>query len=193
MIPPHLWFTPVPRLFWSEYSEAPFAECVDCGCELNESDFYLIQKCYVGTEPVFEFAICNRCRASVSARCSEETNRNVQAFLLDLLQAREQTLEELSEVDDVLNKCLEHCLICNRARSTCHRYNIGGLFRMSDLVVQLSPQAQSPLMICQHCEAAMGELISQQTRETWDRFVEDNFDGPPGIDLDLPTGTPVLI
>lgn len=193
MIPPHVWFTPVPKLFWSEYSDAPFARCVDCDCELGASDFYLIQKCYVGTEPVFEFAICSACRARVSARCSAETNRAVQAFLMQFLSRRERSFEDLDDVDDALARCLDECIVCSRARSSCHRYNIGGLFHLSDLVVQLTPQAQSPLMICQDCETSMSELVSQQTRDTWDRFVEENFDGPPGVDIDLPTGTPVLI
>jgi hypothetical protein len=55
-----------------------------------------------------------------------------------------------------------------------------------DLVVQLSPQAQSPLMICQKCEGTLGELVSQQTRDTWDRFVEEHFDSPPGVGVDSP-------
>lgn len=193
MIPPHLWFTPVPKLFWSEYSEGPFANCVDCERPLEESDFYLIQKCYVGGEPVFEFAICGGCRSSVSAQCSEETNRAVHQFLMEHLLKRERDFEYLTEVDDALKRCLDECIVCCKARSECYRYNVGGLFRSADLVVQLSPQAQSPLMICENCEASMSRLVSQQTRDTWDRFVQEKFDGPPGINIDTPSGTPVLI
>ncbi|MCH2202866.1 MAG: hypothetical protein MK102_12915 [Fuerstiella sp.] len=193
MIPPHVWFTPVPTLFWSEYAEAPFSQCVDCECELQGCEFYLLQKCYVGTEPVFEFAICNTCRANMSSRCSEETNRAVQAFLLEYLRRRESEFKELTEMHDVLRKCVEQCLICNRLRAECHRYTIGGLCSEQNLVVQQGPQTQSPLMICQNCEASMSGLVSKQTRDTWDRFVEENFDGPPGVGLDVPGGTPVLI
>lgn len=193
MNPPQVWFTPVPRLFWSEYADAPFERCIDCDCELQETDFYLIQKCYVGTEPVFEFAICHACRDGITARCSEETSQAVHSFLMEYLSRRERDFEEFSDVDEVLNKCLNECIVCCKARSACHRYNIAGLFHASDLVVQLTPQAQSPLMICQDCESSMSDLISQQTRDTWDRFVEENFDGPPGVDIDLPTGAPVLI
>ncbi|MEO2036436.1 MAG: hypothetical protein ABGZ35_30550 [Planctomycetaceae bacterium] len=193
MIPPHIWFTPVPKLFWSEYSEGPFAQCIDCKCELEDCEFYLVQKCYVGTEPVFEFAICSTCRTDVSSRCSDETNRAIHSFLLEYLSRREHEFEELTEMSDVLSKCMDECIICARARSECHRYTVGGLCHELDLVIQHGAQAQSPLMICQNCEASMSELVSKKTRETWDRFVEENFDGPPGVGLDLPSGTPVLI
>mgnify|MGYP001229132749 CR=1 FL=1 len=193
MIPPQTWFTPVPKLFWSEYSEAPFARCIDCECELEECEFYLVQKCYVGGEAVFEFAICSTCRESVSSQCSEETNRAIQTFLMEYLSRREREFEENTEIDDVLRKCMDECIICSRLRSECHRYTIGGLCRELDLVVQLGPQAQSPLLICQDCEASLSELVSKKTRDTWDRFVEEKFDGPPGVGVDMPSGTPVLI
>jgi len=183
---PRTWFIPVPKLFWSEYSDGPFARCIDCDCELEACDFYLVQKCYVGTEPVFEFAICNTCRTNVSEQCSDETNKAVQEFLQAHLRRREREFEELDEMETVLRKCMDECVICSRARSECHRYTVGGLGVEMDLVVQLSPQAQSPLMICQECEGSMGKLVSQKTRETWDRFVEEKFDSPPGVGVDSP-------
>ena len=193
MIPPHIWFTRVPKLFWSEYSEAPFAHCIDCKCELRECDYYLVQKCYVGTEPVFEFAVCGTCRTNVSSQCSNETNRAINAFLLKSLSRRESEFEELTNLNDALHKCMDQCIICSRRRLQCHRYTIGGLCHQLDLVVQRRSQAQSPLMICQECEASMSELVSKKTRDRWDRFIEENFDGPPGVDLELPGGRPVLI
>lgn len=183
---PHTWLIPVPKLLWSEYSEEPFLRCVDCNCELEACDFYLVQKCYVGTEPVFEVAICDKCRTNLSVQCSEETNRAVQAFLQAHLSRREEEFKVLDEMQTVLQKCMDECAICSRPRSECHRYTVGGLGHQMDLVVQLSPQAQSPLMICQKCEGTLGELVSQQTRDTWDRFVEEHFDSPPGVEVDSP-------
>ncbi len=190
---PHTWLIPVPKLFWSEYSDEPFARCLDCNCELEERDFYLVQKCYVGTEAVFEFAICDTCRMSLSEQCSDETNRAVQAFMQSHLSRREREFQKLDEMDTVLHKCMNECAICSRARLECHRYTIGGLGHEMDLVVQLSPLAQSPLMICQECEGSLAELVSHKTRDTWDRFVEEHFDSPPGVGLDAPSGTPMLI
>ena len=48
-------------------------------------------------------------------------------------------------------------------------------------------------MMCEDCNSALSEQISKQTRDSWDRFVEDHFNGPPGIELDSPSQHPVLI
>ncbi len=193
MIPPPIWFTSLPKLFWSEYTEAPFARCIDCNCELDDCEFYLVQKCYVGTEPVFEFAICNTCRANMSARCSDETNRAIHSFLQEHISRREREFIELTDMEEVLRKGTDECVICSQLRSECRRCTIGGLCQEMDLVVQHGLQGQSPLMICQDCEVSMSHLVSKKTRETWDRFVEENFDDPPGVGIDRPSGTPVLI
>lgn len=190
---PHIWFTPVPKLLWSEYSDAPFAECIDCGCALDECEFYLVQKCYVRTESVFEFAICSTCRTNMNSQCSDETNRAIYKFLQEHVSRREREFMKLTSMEEVLHKGVDECIICGALRSECHRCTIGGLCQEMDLVVQHSPQGQSPLMICQDCEVSMSKLVSKKTRDTWDRFVEENFDDPPGVGLDQPTGTPVLI
>jgi hypothetical protein len=37
-------------------------------------------------------------------------------------------------------------------------------------------------MICGKCGDTVQGMISQKTRDTWRRFVDDNFPGPPPVD-----------
>jgi len=47
------------------------------------------------------------------------------------------------------------------------------------------------VMICDKCESGLQDLISAQTRDRWNRFIDENFDGPPGMEVDSPWSHPV--
>ena len=49
-----------------------------------------------------------------------------------------------------------------------------------------------PLMVCSDCEQAAQKLLSKSTRDQWDKFIFDNFDGPPADAL-KPDGVPMLV
>jgi len=187
------WRLPVPELFWSEYHNAPFEHCVDCECRLDDAELYLIQRSFVGTEPVFEFAICRQCHESMSDQCSKETGQAVMQFMQKCLLKRAAEIQELTTATEAFHKCVDECVSCSKPRNECHRYGIGGLCVADQLIIEVSFLARSPVMICHNCEMSISNLVSKKTRETWNRFVEDNFDGPPGVGLDLPTGAPMLL
>jgi hypothetical protein len=193
MSEPRPWRFPVPKLFWSEYHDAPFEHCVDCNGLLHDADLHLIQRAFVGTEPVFEFAICHRCHESMSEQCSEETGQAVVRFMQECLGRRATEIVELTTATDAFHKCVNECVACSRPRTECHRYSIGGLCVSDQLVIEIGLMTRSPVMICHECELSISELVSKKTRDTWNRFVEDHFDGPPGAGVDLPTGTPMLL
>ena len=201
-----IFFAPVPKLFWSEYSGEPFFKCVDCEVPLIESNVYVIQKRYVAGEAVFEMAMCERCRDKLTQEYSEETRANISAYMKQQFQksaaaglddvAGTQVIEvrEIEEPEDgeaLLQRCIEHCLVCGTERSKCHRYSLAGLCRDNEIVAQVTPISQTPLMVCEKCELGMADLVSQQTRDSWDRFVEENFDCPPGVEVDSPSSYPM--
>jgi hypothetical protein len=193
MSEPRPWRLPVPKLFWSEYHGAPFDRCVDCDCLLEDAELYLIQRSFVGTEPIFEFAICRQCHESMSEQCSEETAQAVTLFMQECLLRRAEEMQEVATASDAFHKCVDECVSCSRPRSDCHRYGVGGLCVSSQLVIEVGFLTRSPVMICHDCELSISDLVSKKTRDTWNKFVEDHFGGPPGVGLDLPTGTPVLL
>lgn len=189
------WFVPMPKPLWSAYLEAPFVECIDCGGPLDESPVYIIQKRVVADETVFEMAICESCRASLVSEYSQETLRNIENFLaadgglghrMDSLPA-----ELMQDPGRFLDYCLNHCVVCETPRSQLHRYSVAAGGRGRNLILQIIPLGQSPMLVCDRCESGMQDLISQQTRDRWNRFVDEHFDGPPGVEVDSPWSQPV--
>lgn len=202
-----IFFAPIPELFWSEYSGKPFRKCIDCEVPLAESNVYVIQKRFVAGEAVFEMAMCERCRDRMTVEYSEETRRNITAYMTE--QFRRRAVDGLEQADDgtqvievkqieepedgeaLLRQCTEYCLICDTERSKCHRYSLAGLCRDNEIVAQITPISRTPLMVCEKCELGMANLVSAKTRDSWNRFVEEHFDGPPGVEIDSPANYPL--
>lgn len=201
-----IFFAPIPQLFWSAYSGKPFFRCIDCEVPLVESSAYVVQKRYVAGEAVFEMALCERCRQQMTIEYSEETKKNITEYMSAQFQHRAlegipdtegPQLIEVREIEDeedgqaLLDQCMNFCVVCGLERSKCHRYSVAGLCRDSEIVAQITPISRTPLMVCEKCELGMSDLISEKTRDSWDRFVEEHFDGPPGVELDSPVSYPM--
>lgn len=202
-----VFFSAVPKLFWSEYSGEPFCRCIACKVPLLESNMHVVKKKIVGNEAVLEMALCNRCQQQQMEEMSEETRKNLTAFMSE--QFQKMTAKQLAgdddgprvievvevtderEGQDLLKRCTDQCIVCGIDRDSCHRYSLAGVCQDSQLVVQVTPLGQTPMMVCEKCEEQMNELISQETRDSWDRFVEEHLDGPPGVELDSPTTFPM--
>lgn len=201
-----IFFTSVPQPFWSEYSGKPFFRCIDCEVPLIEASAYVVQKRIVGGEAVFEMALCEGCRGKMAFDCSEETKARINSFMGEHFRNRAvegvpddegpqvievRRIEDEAQGQELLRRCMDYCLICDRERSECHRYSLAGLCRDDEIVAQISPVSRTPLMICDKCESGMGDLISKQTRDSWDKFVSEHFDGPPGVEVDSPSSFPL--
>lgn len=178
----------IPPLFYSEETRQSFETCIDCGVALLEPNaeddrvYYQVHKVFVRNEAVFEFAICSDCQECLRQEFSEETAAAIMEFCR----------EHLSAVDLIrrgsFEECIESCFVCKRPRNECHRYSLSGM--MAGRAMLLS---QGPHVLCEDCESNIGELISQETRDSWDRFVNDHFDAPPGVEVDDWDRTPMLI
>lgn len=179
--------------------------CIDCDCALFDSEtVYSVIKHIVGEETVFEMAICMDCSARMREQYSEETSRNLHAFIETKLREKMmQTMDRGAknskgdleeEVEFTVSDGLVACAFCGKPRQDCHRFEIVGLFFEDEIVLESGHgiSFSSPMMLCQECNSQVSKLISKQTRETWDRFVEDHFDGPPGIEIDGPKMEPIM-
>ncbi len=190
---PRLRRIPVPPLFWSAYHEAPFRHCIDCGGPLLEADCHFIQRAFVGNQPVFELAICRRCHEHLLEQFSRQTCQAMDEHLMNCCADRPVDESDRISDEQLLTACVDCCLICGRNRSECHRFCVGGACAAGDLLLQAGTFIRSPVMICDRCLSDMSDLISTQTRDAWDRFVEQHFDGPPAVGQDVPDRTPLLI
>lgn len=152
----------------------PFSHCIRCQLPLLELDRpWLINKDFHKGECTLEYAICEQCRNEVSAEFSEASKEAVRRFLEDDIPWAERIESYL--LDESLR--YENCVACN-----CHRDHAEG-HATSVLLGSCGDVEYGalPLMVCSHCSGQMAENLSQATRDSWDRFLNDHFDSPPSL------------
>lgn len=182
-------YVEIPKLFYSEETEAPFAHCIDCDCALlpGEQD-YTVQKVFVRDEAVFEYAMCRPCAEKLRTQLSQETQTAYSEFLFASADLSLRLPLVLEPEDRTYEDWVENCLVCAKPRSDCYRFSLCGVFNGSSLVL-----GEFPAVICEDCEKQLSELTSKETQDRWNQFVEENFDGPPGVELDSPYTQPMLL
>ena len=99
------------------------------------------------------------------------------------VEARTEKLQGNQNFDD----WIQNCATCDAPLSETDNYNLGCMAFDNKLLFD-----PAPMMICSACEQKMQKSLSKSTREEWDKFILDNFDGPPADAL-KPDGVPVLV
>ena len=198
-------FFPIPKLFHSAYSGEAFAQCLDCECELQSHEtFYTVQKFVVAGETVFEMALCDGCRAQLYQRFSDESRATIQRYISE---RRDEPAGSMDEVAPVVEESpipitdvesldsLQACVLCHTPKAQLRRYALVGLFLADEIFVMQSPPAPFPIpcLVCDACNSGLDGMLSKKTREEWNEFVEEHFPGPPGIELDSPRQTPLMV
>lgn len=165
---------PIPSELNSDYTDEPFANCTRCGESLK--DFpggFQISKAWKKGECVFEYALCDHCRTQLMEEFSQESKKRLAQF-----QDEHVNLES----------GLTHCSVCGTAKHAGNEaeFVLTGVCEGDRLL--------HGLMVCGQCGESTQKLLSQHTKDTWRRFREDNFPGPPGDEVfDLNPVSPVKV
>ena len=163
----------VPRIFHSVEFDGPFCHCLNCKEKLDEVAVpHIISKAFRGPECVFEYALCQSCHLEMVQSFSEESRANLENFHhenVDLDKRSEKLAESEHHTD-----WLESCLTCQTPIGQLKDYSIAALAFGNEMVFDHFPR-----MMCGICEMKMQEQLSTETRDQWDRFVRDHFEGPP--------------
>ena len=145
-----------------------------------DANMFIVNKSYVGEECVFELALCSDCREKMHAKLSEESRVAMFDFMHDNvdMESRKNELGTESKTEDYLATCIT----CHQPRETTQSYTLGAMFTGAELI-----KGPFPMLMCSTCEETLGETISDETRNMWDRFIADHFPGPPS-EIKLPSG-----
>jgi hypothetical protein len=153
---------PIPEVLHSFYEDRPFRTCTRCGESLiHFEEGFRISKNFRLGETILEYAMCMPCLTRMIDEMSEESKQRHAEY-----QAKHY--RGVSGFDE--------CALCEETRVGVRdgEYGLIGVCQgehMSDSA-----------MICVHCMETMAELMSEQSRRTWERFREENF---PGVPCDL--------
>ncbi|MBL9154335.1 MAG: hypothetical protein JNK37_17730 [Verrucomicrobiales bacterium] len=164
---------PIPEVLWSFYEERPFKTCTRCGEGLVDlPEGYRVSKVIREGEVIFEYALCVPCLQGLMNEASEESKQRLMEF-------------QMSRFRHVHG--FDECALCDNQAATMavKEYGLVGICLGAGL-------AESNL-ICGECMEAMSECLSEQTRRSWDRFVEENFPGVPADFEPVPSIGPVPV
>ncbi|OUV17562.1 MAG: hypothetical protein CBC46_02325 [Verrucomicrobiaceae bacterium TMED86] len=177
----------IPPLFHSVEHDGPFESCLTCKESFDEiSAPYTVTKVYKGPECVFEYAMCLSCRQKMIDEMSSESRDTLESHFQSNknLRERENRFGDSEHHTDYLRDCA-HCL---KPLNEIKDYSIACMAFGSDMVY-----GPFPMMVCSECEEAIQEKLSKKTREEFDRFVSENFEGPPAESIDPPKRLPLLV
>lgn len=150
---------PIPSVLHSFYEDRPFVSCTRCGESLKDfEEGYRISKNFKKDEVIIEYALCLPCLNSMLDEASEESKQRLAEF-------QAEHYREVSGFND--------CALCTTTLDEVKdaEYGLVGVCHGDSMV--------DSAMICHDCMEAMSEIMSEETRRTWDRFREENFPGVP--------------
>lgn len=151
----------VPELLHSFEHDGLFRHCIDCKMPLAEQvQPHTVQKVYRKGEVIMEFAICEGCHGRLMEGFSEKTKQNLNAYF-------EEHADPFADFNT--------CTVCARPRSTFDEFNVTGMC-FKDRLIQ-------SCCLCLDCMTGLQDLVSQQTRDARNDFIDRNFPGvPAGVD-----------
>lgn len=150
---------PIPEELHSFYEDRAFVSCTRCGESLADfEEGYRISKNFKKGEVLIEYALCTPCLLRMLEESSEESKQNLAKFH----QERQRDVSGFGE-----------CSFCERTRAEARNeeFGIAGVCQGDRLL--------DSAMICVDCMEDMHAVLSEETKEVWRRFREENFPGVP--------------
>ncbi len=176
----------IPPFFHSLEHDKPFSTCLTCDRDFQEiDDPYTVTKVFKGPECVFEYATCLPCRRNLAESFSEESRQSMASFFEDNenLNKRSEKLAESSDYEEWTRECAT----CATPLSDLKDYSVACMGFGDHMVID-----PFPMMVCSNCEETIQSKLSKSTRDQWDKFIFDNFEGPPAGSIKIDR-VPILV
>jgi hypothetical protein len=180
----------IPEEFHSDLDKKPFCDCTFCGKDLLLGEIsYMIEKSFKVNlnnnkkNTVFEYAICMDCNKRKMEAMSFESVQNIQQYMEDYFVAEEWE-EHAQQNKDPFAKCL----VTGTPREDLEEYNIVGQF-IGDKMIS----GQFPILISPSIGEEIQELLSQQTKDEFDDFMDAITSVPPELKALFKTNRPVFV
>lgn len=168
-------YIPVPALFHSFLTDKPFDKCLVCQSELLVDGMqYLVERAFVGIEPVYEYAMCVKCCLNLGGDLSEESLMRLKAHFEERVDFEDRRKRLLHKGTKDVDLWIDECLLTKKKRKDCRSYAIYGhcdgpdLF-LDDHLHMVSDEGMNQLF----------QLLSKQTKDRLDDFTDEYLGMPP--------------
>ncbi len=178
---------PIPDVFLNTDTGAPMTNCIQCEYDLLKGDrYYVIEKVFkkypeiAKTEVLFEYAICSNCYEQMKDELSAESMQNLSDYMFNhtdfsAMQAR------IEQNPNNPESWLTHCMIKGTPQEEMKEYQMGACFLGDKLRTDFMP----PFMIGDLAIEEMNGILSKETKDQMDDFMNDNFGIPPELRKDI--------
>lgn len=152
----------------------PFETCLMCNEPLAEEVLYTVTKVYKNysqlnsKQLLFEHAICMSCVEKSRAELSRESLQALEEYQVGKMAERMQVGD--GEID------LNCCLFSRKAIAEEGEFGFYGVFQGRRPML-----GSSPFAVGQTAMEEMQALLSQESRDTLDGFIDEFFSGPPEL------------
>lgn len=184
----------IPEEFHCFSTGQPFEHCIECEKYLlDEETDYFIEKAvknyngYSATDVIFEYAICAQCAEQVRKEISKESMAKIETFFTEHVDIASR-MELINENPDKPEKWIRHCMVSNQPIETMEEYQIFAHCKGKTLNLVLMPY-----MISGKTLEQIQHLLSPQTRNELNDFMERNLGPSPELAEVLPGRRVVLI
>lgn len=166
--------------FDSLETDRPFETCKVCDQLLPlAADSWVVNKHYHRSECIMEYAVCEKCRDSVSNRFSESSKAAIRDFLETNIDWEQRMLDWMA-LDDQVHR-LDQCVACRIPREFTEGFTLSAHFNQDGTLID----GALPLLMCSDCIATITASLSPESRRTWQDFINEHFEGPDSEDIDL--------
>lgn len=172
----------IPASLHSAETDEPFRECADCGGRLRDSeDGYAIQKAYAKGETIMEIAICADCHEALQEEYSAETKERLWNFFLDHAGFSNRLERFENTPVGTIDPWTDQCLTCDATRETSEEFAVAAWCIGDQLIY-----GEAPFMICITCMDRLVELLSEASRDSYDRWLDRCLPMAPEADAGPP-------
>jgi hypothetical protein len=166
--------------FDSVETDRPFETCKVCKQLLPlAADSWVVNKHYHRSECIMEYAVCDKCRDSVSNSFSESSKAAIREFLEDKIDWEQRLLDWMAL--EKPEQRLDNCVACRVPRKLPDGFTLSAHFKQDGSLID----GVLPLMMCSDCVATITANLSPESRKKWQEFISEHFEGPDSGDIEL--------
>ena len=173
----------IPTDFYSFSTGRPFERCIECDKYLLDDELYMIEKAikqypgYSAQDVIFEYAICLDCADRMKNDLSKESMINIQNWFTENIDP--------SRFWNGVGS--DECLVSGDKKSELQEYQIYAYCKGRSL-----SNFQPPFMIGGPVLDKLADLMSDETTDELNRFMDKHFGPPPEWLEDVPGGRKLI-
>lgn len=179
----------IPNSFNQDSEGKPFHKCTFCSSELQNSGIpYVVEKSFkkpLGQKDyvtVFEYAICMNCSIKKMEVISKESMKTIQEYMANNVHSMKKQFDLIS-YDEKVSKCA----VTGKNINELEEYNMVGQFIGDKLILK-----EFPIIISSEIGEEIQSLLSKETKEEFDKFMDTINDVPPELKELFKTKRPVF-